>query len=476
VQSSGVPAEVLAEFQDGAPGIPLEADSEAGVLQCYSEALGGGGRWRRGLTREQGLAVAEEPRITKGTPADHYSVTPGVLPHADDVGSGHQVTVADDRDLERFDHLGDLIPIGHAGEHLGPGPSVQGERARTGILHPKGNAHRIAGLIVPAAPGLYGDRQVRGTNHGPNDSSHQIHVPQATGAAVALDHLLHRAAEVDIDELGLIVLSDQSRGLSHGIGIRAIDLDTDGTFQFLEFSSLERGANTPADSLGGQKFRQHDIGPHAPANLAEGRLGDAGHWGQHERKRMCGRIGQLHGEKIHGTRVGEQWKIVTSNFDNPGDAELGCRAMYLKDFFSPGAITLNLRGTSKEEILAELVGLLGMDERSSGTLLRIIQRRENLGSTGIGRGIAIPHCRSLVVNRLRLAFGRRNDGVEYQAIDGKPVCYFFLIVAPPLEISNQYLPVLGKIAQFAKETDVPDRLNAIQSAEEFFGLLEEKGV
>jgi nitrogen PTS system EIIA component len=150
--------------------------------------------------------------------------------------------------------------------------------------------------------------------------------------------------------------------------------------------------------------------------------------------------------------------------------------MYLKDFFSPGAITLNLRGTSKEEILAELVGLLGMDERSSGTLLRIIQRRENLGSTGIGRGIAIPHCRSLVVNRLRLAFGRRNDGVEYQAIDGKPVCYFFLIVAPPLEISNQYLPVLGKIAQFAKETDVPDRLNAIQSAEEFFGLLEEKGV
>jgi mannitol/fructose-specific phosphotransferase system IIA component (Ntr-type) len=150
--------------------------------------------------------------------------------------------------------------------------------------------------------------------------------------------------------------------------------------------------------------------------------------------------------------------------------------MQLKDFFSPEAVTLNLQAGSKEEVLAELVGLLRIDERSSGTLLRIIQRRENLGSTGIGRGIAIPHCRSLVVNRLRLAFGHREEGVDYQAIDSKPVYNFFLIVAPPLEISNQYLPVLGKIAQFAKEPDVPDRLAGLRSIEDFLGLLEEKRV
>lgn len=150
--------------------------------------------------------------------------------------------------------------------------------------------------------------------------------------------------------------------------------------------------------------------------------------------------------------------------------------MQLKDFFSPDAITLGLRGGSKDEVLAELVGLLAMDERSAGTLLRIIQRRENLGSTGIGRGIAIPHCRSLAVSRLRLAFGRRPEGIEFQAIDNRPVSNFFLIVAPPLEISNQYLPVLGKIAQFAKEPDVPDRLAALRSTDDFFRLLEEKGV
>lgn len=150
--------------------------------------------------------------------------------------------------------------------------------------------------------------------------------------------------------------------------------------------------------------------------------------------------------------------------------------MSLGEFFSPDAINLDLRGGSKDEILAEMVGLLRVDERSSGTLLRILQRRENLGSTGIGRGIAIPHGRSLMVSRLRLAYGHKREGVDYQAIDNRPVFSLFLIVAPPLEISNQYLPVLGKIAQFASRPDVPERLSALQSPADFFRLLEEKGV
>jgi nitrogen PTS system EIIA component len=150
--------------------------------------------------------------------------------------------------------------------------------------------------------------------------------------------------------------------------------------------------------------------------------------------------------------------------------------MQLRNYFDPDSISLSLRGGSKDEILADLVGLLRMDERSTGTLLRVLQRRENLGSTGVGRGIAIPHCRSLVASRLRLAYGRLSAGAEFQAIDGRPVFNFFLIVAPPLEISNQYLPVLGKIAQFAKEPDVPDRLAGLKSGDDFLRLLAEKGM
>ena len=150
--------------------------------------------------------------------------------------------------------------------------------------------------------------------------------------------------------------------------------------------------------------------------------------------------------------------------------------MELREFFSEEAVQLELQGNSKDEILKELIGLLKLDEKSEGMLFKMLKRRENLGSTGIGRGIAIPHCRSLVVNRLRVAFGRKKDGVDFKAIDDKPVNFFFLIVAPPLEVSNQYLPVLGKIAQLSKESDVPGRLLALESPAEFMALLEEKRV
>lgn len=155
---------------------------------------------------------------------------------------------------------------------------------------------------------------------------------------------------------------------------------------------------------------------------------------------------------------------------------LAYEAMELREFFSEDAVQLELQGTSKDEILKELIGLLKLDEKSEGMLFKMLKRRENLGSTGIGRGIAIPHCRSLVVNRLRVAFGRKRDGVDFKAIDDKPVNFFFLIVAPPLEVSNQYLPVLGKIAQFSKESDVPGRLLTLTEPAEFMALLEEKRV
>jgi len=150
--------------------------------------------------------------------------------------------------------------------------------------------------------------------------------------------------------------------------------------------------------------------------------------------------------------------------------------MLLREFLRDDAIDLALAGRTKDDVLKELIRLLRLDDKSEGMLYKMLKRRENLGSTGIGRGIAIPHCRSLVVNTLRLAFGRRLDGVEYKSIDEKPAQFFFLIVAPPLEVSNQYLPVLGKIAQFAKEADVPQRLASIQTPEEFLKLVEEKGL
>src|SRR5436190_19994574 len=150
--------------------------------------------------------------------------------------------------------------------------------------------------------------------------------------------------------------------------------------------------------------------------------------------------------------------------------------MELREFFSEDAVKLEIESTSKDDGLKELISLLGLDDKSEGMLYKMLKRRENLGSTGIGRGIAIPHCRSLVVSKLRVAFGRKASGVDFKASDDKPVNFFFLIVAPPLEVSNQYLPVLGKIAQFSKEHDVPERLLKLKEPAEFMALLEEKAL
>jgi PTS system nitrogen regulatory IIA component len=150
--------------------------------------------------------------------------------------------------------------------------------------------------------------------------------------------------------------------------------------------------------------------------------------------------------------------------------------MRLRDFLTPDAIRLDVAGDSREGVLRDLVALLGVTAGDADTLLRLLHRREGIGSTGVGRGMAIPHCRSLVVERVRLAFGRHPAGIDYGAIDGQPVHHFFLIVAPPLEVSNLYLPTLGRIAQFAKDPDVPERLSRLETAEQLLAMMAEKGV
>src|SRR4029077_1536722 len=240
------------------------------------------------------------------------------------------------------------------------------------------------------------------------------------------------------------------------------DLDADRPLALLEFGALERVPNPPADGLRREKLGQDHVGARRATDLAERRLGYSRHGRENQSEGMLGRIGQLHGVKI----------LV----DTPRGEGVGSCAMHLRELFGPGTVCLALRSANRDDVLRELVGLLAVDDASADTLLRALQRRESLGSTGVGRGIAIPHCRAVGVNKVRLAYGHRAEGVPYQAIDGLPVHDFFLIVAPPDEAVNMYLPVLGKIAQFAKDPDIPARLAGLTEPEQFLALLDEKGV
>lgn len=149
--------------------------------------------------------------------------------------------------------------------------------------------------------------------------------------------------------------------------------------------------------------------------------------------------------------------------------------MELKELFNSSNVKLELESEEKDDVLMELISLLKLDEKAKEMLFKMLKKRENLGSTGIGKGFAIPHCRSLVVDKLNVAFGRHSKGVNFNSIDSKPANFFFLIVAPPVEISNYYLPVLGKVAQFCKSTDITGKLDKLEKDEDFLALLGEAG-
>jgi PTS system nitrogen regulatory IIA component len=143
----------------------------------------------------------------------------------------------------------------------------------------------------------------------------------------------------------------------------------------------------------------------------------------------------------------------------------------LSDLIRPSDVHLELRGASQPEVLSELVRSLTLSSANSDALVEVLQRRESMGSTGVGHGVAVPHCRTSLADRIRIVFGRHPAGVPWCGADGEPVRFFFLLIAPPVEVSNAYLPVLGKVAGFVNSTDNRQRLAEIQSPPEFLDLI-----
>jgi mannitol/fructose-specific phosphotransferase system IIA component (Ntr-type) len=148
----------------------------------------------------------------------------------------------------------------------------------------------------------------------------------------------------------------------------------------------------------------------------------------------------------------------------------------LSSYIEPAQVQLSLTGQAPSEVLGELAALFHFDPATELEVRQLLERREALGSTGIGRGIAVPHGRTSAVARLRVAFGRHVSGLDFGAIDNAPVHHFFVLVAPPVETANEYLPVLGRIARLAKEPDIPELLRAASTPEDFLRILEEREV
>jgi len=146
----------------------------------------------------------------------------------------------------------------------------------------------------------------------------------------------------------------------------------------------------------------------------------------------------------------------------------------LSDFFTEKTIRTGLAGKKKKEVIAELVGCLtgaGLvaDEQS---LLKAVLAREKIQSTGLGGGVAIPHARAAHIQRIAMAIGRYEGGVDFSALDRKPVHLVFLVAAPA-EAARPYIQTVAKVARLMKTPPYKDRMLKAAGSAEIAQLIEE---
>ena len=147
----------------------------------------------------------------------------------------------------------------------------------------------------------------------------------------------------------------------------------------------------------------------------------------------------------------------------------------IAQLLDPAAIVAELRGNGKEEVLAELTDSLvsAYPALQRDEVIRVLLEREQLGSTGIGDGVAIPHGKLKKLDRQLIAFGLSRKGVEFDAMDGKPAKLFFLLIAPE-DAVGIHLKTLARISKLLKTSMVRERLQAAADRQQIHRIIAEE--
>jgi len=137
--------------------------------------------------------------------------------------------------------------------------------------------------------------------------------------------------------------------------------------------------------------------------------------------------------------------------------------MKLCDLLDSASVKVGLVSTDKEEAIAELVDLLVRDERVSDRpgVFDAVMAREAQQTTGIGGGVAVPHAKHESIERLTASLGISRDGIDFDAVDGKPVNVVFLIMARV----NDPGPHIQALAEIARLLQVPGFFRKLVDAE-----------
>ena len=146
--------------------------------------------------------------------------------------------------------------------------------------------------------------------------------------------------------------------------------------------------------------------------------------------------------------------------------------MKIIDMLKTDYILEELKSGNKRDVLKELAGsFMKIHQKlDSEATLNVLFEREKLGSTGIGEGIAIPHGKITGLDQLILSFGRSAVGIDFDAMDGKPVHLFFLLIAPE-NSAGQHLKALAKISKMLKDGVFRTKLMAAKSKDELYKII-----
>ena len=146
----------------------------------------------------------------------------------------------------------------------------------------------------------------------------------------------------------------------------------------------------------------------------------------------------------------------------------------LSELLTPERVRVPLEARTKDAVLEELVGVL-RDTGAVGSaddVLQAVRQREEVLSTGIGSGVAIPHGKAAAVTDLVMAAGVTPQPIDFDALDGQPVSLFFLLVGPE-SAAGAHVKALSRISRLVRRDALRERLEGAGSAEEFLEVVNE---
>ncbi|MBL0385175.1 PTS sugar transporter subunit IIA [Tumebacillus sp. ITR2] len=147
--------------------------------------------------------------------------------------------------------------------------------------------------------------------------------------------------------------------------------------------------------------------------------------------------------------------------------------MKITDLVTPELIQLDVQGTTKAEVMQELVNLLdnaGALNDAAG-YLQSLNDREAVGSTGIGFGVAIPHGKTDAVKTPRVAFGVQKSGVDWDSLDGLPANLIFMIAVPATGTGNEHLKIIQMLSRKIISEDFRSTLLQAATKDDVLNLL-----